>query len=100
MGAVKGRGRDRAEVKMILVLVPLLLILSTQTVHTNFASETTTQRPPSAAYGAPVDLAKFIPPRPAYESGGSYRVEYLNVNFMPSLQHPPPQRNQRAVSSG
>ena len=21
--------------------------------------------------------------RPAYESGGSYRVEYLNVNFMP-----------------
>merc|ERR1711894_219650 len=82
--AVIGRGRDRAEVKMILVLVPLLLVLCAQTVHTNFASDTTTQRPPSAAYGAPVDVAKYLPPRPVYESGGSYRVEYLHVNFMPT----------------
>merc|ERR1711934_155164 len=84
MGAVIGRGRDRAEVKMILVLVPLLLVLCAQTAHTNFASDTTTQRPPSAAYGAPVDVAKYLPPRPVYESGGSYRVEYLHVNFMPA----------------
>merc|ERR1711953_127487 len=83
MGAtVIGRGGDRAE-----VLVLLFLALCTQSVLANFA-ETTTQRPPSAAYGAPVDVARFLPPRPTYEAGGSYRVEYLHVNFMPAT--PPP----------
>merc|ERR1711894_735119 len=97
MGAVIGRGRDRAEVKMILVLVPLLLVLCAQTDHTNFASDTTTQRPPSAAYGAPVDVAKYLPPRPTYEAGGSYRVEYLHVNFMPAT---PPQTTTKKPEGG
>ena len=75
------------------------------------------QRPPSAAYGAPVDVAKYLPPRQAHKlSLVSHQLLSCTADLFtrveaatesntctstscPPLRYLPLQRSQRAVSS-